>query len=52
MAVREKASGAVTMQPVEMTRGDCNRRVTTLDDLAAREPVKGADEFDLVRERF
>lgn len=45
MAVKDKATGEVTMQDVMVARDECNRPGTTLESLAGLQPVKGPDKF-------
>ena len=45
MAVKDKESGEVSMQTVTVDRDDCNRPNTTLEGLAALEPVRGPEHF-------
>jgi len=45
MAVKNKETGEITMQPVTVTRDECNRPGTTLEALAGLEPVRGPGKF-------
>lgn len=45
MAVKDRESGDVSMQPGRVTKDECNRPNTTLDSLAGLDPVKGEDKF-------
>ena len=45
MAVKDRETGEVSMQPVTVTRDECNRPGTTLESLAGLEPVKGPGMF-------
>lgn len=45
MLVKNRESGEVTEQRVTLNRDECNRPNTTLEGLAALEPVRGADQF-------
>ena len=45
MAVKDRETGKVSMQPVTVTRDECNRPSTTLDSLAGLDPVMGPDKF-------
>ncbi len=45
MAVTDKESGEVTMQPYTVTKDECNRPDTTLEGLAGLKPVRGEEHF-------
>ena len=45
MAVKDKATGEVSMREVTVDRDECNRPGTTLDGLAGLEPVRGPGNF-------
>lgn len=45
MAVTDKESGEVTMQPYTVTKDECNRPNTTLDGLQGLKPVRGEEHF-------
>jgi acetyl-CoA acetyltransferase family protein len=45
MAVKDRETGEVSMQPTTVTRDECNRPQTTVDSLAGLDPVMGADKF-------
>ena len=45
MAVKDKETGEVSHRQVTVDRDECNRPQTTLDGLAALDPVRGPDKF-------
>ncbi|MBA83828.1 acetyl-CoA C-acyltransferase [Thalassobius sp. S69A] len=45
MAVKDRETKEVSMQPVTVTRDECNRPSTTLDSLAGLDPVMGPGKF-------
>ncbi|MFV0512299.1 MAG: acetyl-CoA C-acyltransferase [Jhaorihella sp.] len=45
MAVKDKETGAISMREVMVDRDECNRPNTTIDGLAALEPVRGSGNF-------
>lgn len=45
MTVKNRETGAVGQKAVTVTRDECNRPSTTLDDLACLDPIKGPDKF-------
>lgn len=45
MMVKDKETGAVSEKAVTLDRDECNRPDTTLEGLAALEPVRGPDQF-------
>lgn len=45
MKVQNKETGEITSQEVTLTRDECNRPSTTLEGLAALQPVRGPEHF-------
>ncbi|MFC6688192.1 acetyl-CoA C-acyltransferase [Jhaorihella thermophila] len=45
MAVKDKETGEISFKEVTVTRDECNRPNTTLEGLAALEPVRGPDNY-------
>jgi acetyl-CoA acetyltransferase family protein len=45
MAVKDRETKEVSMQPVTVTRDECNRPQTTVESLAGLEPVMGPGKF-------
>lgn len=45
MTVKDRETGTASEKAVTVTRDECNRVSTTLDDLAGLDPIKGPDQF-------